>query len=132
MSFAELLLLGVALSMDAFAVSVTNDMMLGRVPVSYALAVALTFGAFQALMPLIGFFGGSFFYAYIEAVDHWIVLALLCALGGKIIFEAVRKWHASYEFKKKPYTDGICRCRCSLYKGWQPVSMRLPSVSGLP
>ena len=61
MSFAELLLLGVALSMDAFAVSVTNDMMLGRVPVSYALAVALTFGAFQALMPLIGFFCGSFF-----------------------------------------------------------------------
>ena len=61
MSFAELLLLGVALSMDAFAVSVTNGMMLGRVPVSYAFAVALTFGLFQALMPLIGFFGGSFF-----------------------------------------------------------------------
>ena len=132
MSFMEAVLLGVALSMDSFAVSVTNGMQLDKVTLPYTLAVSLMFGAFQALMPLIGFFCGSFFYAYIEAVDHWIVLALLCALGGKIIFEAVRKWHASYEFKKKPYTDGICRCRCSLYKGWQPVSMRLPSVSGLP
>ena len=61
MSFAELLLLGVALSMDAFAVSMTNGMMLGRVPVSYALAIALTFGAFQALMPLIGFSAAVFF-----------------------------------------------------------------------
>ena len=99
MSFAELLLLGVALSMDAFAVSVTNDMMLGRVPVSYALAVALTFGAFQALMPLIGFFGGSFFYAYIEAVDHWVVLVLLGALGGKMIFEAVRDLRSAAKCK---------------------------------
>nr|WP_180486947.1 manganese efflux pump [Treponema socranskii] len=132
MSFIEAVLLGVALSMDSFAVSVTNGMQLDKVTLPYTLAVSLMFGAFQALMPLIGFFCGSFFYAYIEAVDHWIVLALLCALGGKMIFEAVRKWHASYEFKKKPYTDGICRCRCSLYKGWQPVWMRLPSVSGLP
>lgn len=99
MSFAELLLLGVALSMDAFAVSVTNGMMLGRVPVSYAFAVALTFGLFQALMPLIGFFGGSFFYAYIEAVDHWVVLVLLCALGGKMIFEAVRALRAAAKCK---------------------------------
>ena len=132
MSFMEAVLLGVALSMDSFAVSVTNGMQLNKVTLPYTLAVSLMFGAFQALMPLIGFFCGSFFYAYIEAVDHWIVLALLCALGGKMIFEAVRKRHTSREFKKKPYTDGICRCRCSLYKEWQPVSMRLPSASGLP
>lgn len=99
MSFAELLLLGVALSMDAFAVGVTNGMMLGRVPVSYAFAVSLTFGLFQALMPLIGFFGGSFFYAYIEAVDHWVVLVLLGALGGKMIFEAVRALRAAAKCK---------------------------------
>lgn len=61
MSFIELLLLDVALSMDAFAVSVTNGMTLGSVPLRYAFAVSLTFGAFQAFMPLIGFFGGSFF-----------------------------------------------------------------------
>ena len=95
MSFAELLLLGVALSMDAFTVSVTNGMTLGSVPLRYALAVSLTFGTFQALMPLIGFFGGSFFYTYIEAIDHWVVLALLGALGGKMIFEAVRELRAA-------------------------------------
>ena len=95
MSFAELLLLGVALSMDAFAVSVTNGMTLGSVPVRYALAVSLTFGAFQALMPLLGFFGGSFFYSYIEAVDHWVVLVLLGALGGRMIFEAMRGLRAA-------------------------------------
>ena len=95
MSFAELLLLGVALSMDAFTVSVTNGMTLGSVPLRYALAVSLTFGTFQALMPLIGFFGGSFFYTYIEAIDHWVVLVLLCALGGKMIFEAVRELRAA-------------------------------------
>jgi len=95
MSFIELLLLGVALSMDAFAVSVTNGMTLGSVPLRYAFAVSLTFGAFQAFMPLIGFFGGSFFYSYIEAVDHWVVLVLLGALGGRMIFEAVRGLRAA-------------------------------------
>ena len=101
MSFMEAVLLGVALSMDSFAVSVTNGMQLDKVTLPYTLAVSLMFDAFQALMPLIGFFCGSLFYAYIEAVDHWIVLALLCALGGKMIFEAVRKRHTPREFKKK-------------------------------
>ena len=129
MSFMEAVLLGVALSMDSFAVSVTNGMQLDKVTLPYTLAVSLMFGAFQALMPLIGFFCGSFFYAYIEAVDHWIVLALLCALGGKIIFEAVRKWHASYEFKKSRIRTvfaaaaALCtrdgnqyRCACRRYR----------------
>lgn len=61
MSFMEAVLLGVALSMDSFAVSVTNGMQLEKVTLPYTLAVSLLFGAFQALMPLLGFFCGSFF-----------------------------------------------------------------------
>ena len=100
MSFMEAVLLGVALSMDSFAVSVTNGMQLEKVTLPYTLAVSLLFGAFQALMPLLGFFCGSFFYAYIEALDHWLVLVLLCALGGKMISK--RCGNGTFRANSKP------------------------------
>ena len=61
MGFGELVVLAVGLAMDAFAVSVTNGMCLKKCSLKEILAMALTFGLFQAIMPLVGFWGGSFF-----------------------------------------------------------------------
>lgn len=88
--FFELFLIGVGLSMDAFAVSVCKGLAMNRVNKKQAVVIGLYFGGFQALMPLIGWFLGIRFQKYITSVDHWIAFVLLAFIGGKMILEAVR------------------------------------------
>ena len=80
--------MGVALSMDAFAVSVCKGLTVGSVRGKHMLIAGVWFGAFQALMPLIGYYLGAAFHSYIEAFDHWIAFALLFAIGAHMIKEA--------------------------------------------
>jgi putative Mn2+ efflux pump MntP len=80
----EALLLAIALAMDAFAVALTQGAKF-RPSVAGSLGVALTFGVFQALMPLVGWGIGAFALAYVEAVDHWIAFALLGFLGVRML-----------------------------------------------
>lgn len=89
--FVTLLLMGVGLSMDAFAVSICKGLAMRRVNKKQCFVIALFFGGFQALMPLIGWFLGSQFEQYITSIDHWIAFILLCFIGGKMILEAVRE-----------------------------------------
>ena len=84
----ELLVLAVGLSMDAFAVSVCKGLALRRVGAKECLTAGIWFGAFQALMPLIGYFLGAAFAEKITAVDHWIAFALLGLIGANMIREA--------------------------------------------
>lgn len=84
-----LFLLAVGLSMDAFAVSVTNGMCYRINPLKNAFSSGLAFGLFQGLMPLIGYVAGHTFSGVIESVDHWIALVLLAFIGGKMIWEAL-------------------------------------------
>lgn len=86
----ELFLIGVGLSMDAFAVSVCKGLAMNRVNKKQAVVIGLYFGGFQALMPLIGWFLGIRFQKYITSIDHWIAFVLLAFIGGKMILEAVR------------------------------------------
>ena len=88
--FIELFLLGVGLSMDAFAVSVCKGLGMRKLNKKQAVIIGLYFGGFQALMPLIGWLLGSQFQKYITSIDHWIAFVLLVFLGGKMIIEAVR------------------------------------------
>ena len=88
MSVLEIFLIGVALSMDAFAVSISDGLIIRSVTLRKALAVAGTFGAYQFAMPVAGYLGASFFYRFIAAIDHWIAFALLGLLGGKMMIEA--------------------------------------------
>ncbi|MCI2105997.1 MAG: manganese efflux pump MntP family protein [Intestinimonas sp.] len=90
MNLLELFLLAVGLSMDAFAVSICKGLSMNRVTVGKAVSVGLYFGAFQAGMPLLGYFLGLQFRAYITAVDHWIAFFLLGFLGINMIREALR------------------------------------------
>ena len=89
MSFAELLLIAVSLSMDAFAVSIAKGLRMTRVNYRHAAVIALFFGVFQALMPLAGWYLGARFQSYIENFDHWIAFALLAFIGGKMFYEAL-------------------------------------------
>ena len=89
MGIAELFILAVGLSMDAFAVSVCKGLSIRALMPRHAVAVGLWFGAFQALMPLIGWLLGAAFADMIAAVDHWIAFALLAFIGGNMIREAL-------------------------------------------
>ena len=86
-----MLVLAVGLSMDAFAVSVCKGLSIQRLKLRHALIVGAWFGAFQALMPAIGWLLGSSFAELIESVDHWIAFVLLALIGGNMIREAVGK-----------------------------------------
>lgn len=91
--FIELFLLGVGLSMDAFAVSVCKGLGMRKLNKKQALIIGLYFGGFQALMPLVGWILGSQFQKYITSIDHWIAFILLGFIGGKMMVEAVREWN---------------------------------------
>ena len=91
MSFVEILLIGVGLSMDAFSVSICKGLTTKQFSWRMALICGLWFGFFQALMPVIGFFLGAQFEQYITAVDHWIAFGLLFLIGANMIREALSK-----------------------------------------
>ena len=88
MSFFELFLIGIGLSMDAFAVSVCKGLSMQRIDKKYTLYIGLFFGGFQALMPLLGYFLGSRFAGSIERFDHWIAFLLLAFIGFTMIRES--------------------------------------------
>ncbi len=88
MTLLELFLTAVALSMDAFAVSMCKGLGMRTLNRGNALMIGLFFGGFQALMPLVGWLLGSQFAQMIQSVDHWIVFFLLGGIGGKMIWDA--------------------------------------------
>lgn len=88
MGIGELLLLGLGLSMDAFAVSICKGLAMKKATVGASVTCGIWFGGFQALMPLIGYCLGSFFAEAIEAVDHWVAFALLAIIGINMLKEA--------------------------------------------
>ena len=89
MSFVMLFLTGVGLSMDAFAVAICQGLCMKKLNWRYAAIIALFFGGFQALMPLIGWLLGSQFAGYIQSIDHWVSFALLALIGGNMVREAL-------------------------------------------
>ncbi|MCI6648380.1 MAG: manganese efflux pump MntP family protein [Lachnospiraceae bacterium] len=95
MNLVEIFLLGVGLSMDALAVAVCKGLAMRKVNKKQCLAIALAFGGFQSLMPIIGWALGSTFARYIRSIDHWIAFFLLLYIGGKMVIEAVREWNAT-------------------------------------
>ena len=89
MSFFDLFLIALALSMDAFAVAICKGLSVKKVGAKHILTVGIYFGGFQALMPLIGFLLGFKFERFIVSVDHWIAFVLLAVIGGNMIKEAL-------------------------------------------
>lgn len=90
MNFIMILILALGLSMDAFAVSISNSMCYAGITRRQQLASAACFGLSQGMMPVLGFFAGRLLYGFISAVDHWIALILLGFIGGKMLVEGIR------------------------------------------
>lgn len=83
--------IGVGLAMDAFAVSICQGLKMIKVNKQYAVVIALFFGIFQAMMPLIGYVIGVQFESYITSIDHWIAFILLGFIGFNMIKESREK-----------------------------------------
>ena len=91
MTYFEIVLIAVGLAMDAFAVAMCKGIKMRPFSAKQTLLIALFFGGAQALMPLIGWFLGAQFEQYIVAFDHWLAFILLGFIGGKMIFEALKR-----------------------------------------
>lgn len=103
MGVTELILIGIGLSMDAFAVAVCKGLNMRKVNYKQTFIIALFFGGFQAIMPLIGWVLGKQFEQYITSIDHWIAFGLLLLIGGKMIWEVF----------KEDEEEG-CSCACAV------------------
>jgi len=90
MGLITITIVAFALAMDAFAVSIVSGAAYRRLKVKHALRMAISFGAFQALMPLIGSLAGLTIRDYIADYDHWAAFGLLAAVGGKMIYESFK------------------------------------------
>lgn len=88
MSLAELFIIAVGLSMDAFAVSVCKGLSVPKMKLSHALTCGIYFGGFQGLMPAIGYLLGSQFEEFIVSIDHWVAFILLGIIGFNMIKES--------------------------------------------
>ena len=91
MSIPEILIVGLALSMDAFAVTITNLLSYPRLSRAGRLALPITFALFQGIMLIIGYFVGNLAVGLIEAYAGPIALVILAVIGGKMILEAIRE-----------------------------------------
>lgn len=106
MGLAELVLLAVGLSMDAFAVSICKGLGMKKINLKVAVVLGLFFGGFQAGMPVIGWALGSQFMGIIGPIDHWIAFILLAFIGGKMLWEAFTEDEDEGEDEDEDEGDG--------------------------
>ncbi|MEG4242695.1 manganese efflux pump MntP family protein [Microcoleus sp. MON2_D6] len=90
MDAATTVLLSLGLAADAFAVAVSSGLAIKHMKVNKALKIALFFGFFQALMPVLGWLIGLSFSFLITPIDHWIAFGLLSFIGGRMIYESLQ------------------------------------------
>ncbi|NBD17711.1 MAG: hypothetical protein GVY04_16725 [Cyanobacteria bacterium] len=83
-------LMGIGLAADALAVSLTSGLLIKRIKINKALKIALFFGVFQTLMPVLGWMMGLGFRELVSAIAHWVAFLLLGWLGGNMIYEALK------------------------------------------
>jgi putative Mn2+ efflux pump MntP len=91
MSYVEMFLIAISLSMDAFAVSVGKGLSMKKIKIKDAVIIGIWFGGFQGLMPVIGYLLGVQFQEKITTIDHWIAFTLLALIGANMIREAFSK-----------------------------------------
>lgn len=91
MSVIEIILMAVALAMDALAVAICKGMTIKKLTAEHTLKVGIYFGGFQAVMPIAGYYIGKTFADVIKSFDHWVVFALLAGLGVHMVIGAFKE-----------------------------------------
>lgn len=84
--------------MDAFAVSIVSGAAYRQLKIRHIFRMALFFGGFQAIMPLVGYLAGASVKEYIGGYDHWLAFALLSTIGAKMIYESFKITSAGENF----------------------------------
>ena len=116
----ELLLMGVGLAMDAFAVSVCKGLGMKKLNKKQVVVIGLLFWRVPGINALVGWILGIQFQKYITSIDHWIAFILLGFIGGKMILEAVKEWNEEdiVEVKDQPldHRNMFVTCRCDEYR----------------
>lgn len=113
MGIIEILFLAVGLSMDAFSVSLCKGLKMPKLNMRHGLVIALFFGIFQGVMPIIGWLLAVSFAEYVTLVDHWIAFVLLAYIGGKMAFESFK----SDEEKHCDHNCAVCsQTNCNILK----------------
>jgi putative Mn2+ efflux pump MntP len=98
MGLLTITIIAIALAMDAFAVSIVSGSAYKKLQIKHAFRIAVFFGSFQALMPLIGSLAGMSVREYIAGYDHWLAFGLLSAVGAKMIYESFKITPAQENF----------------------------------
>lgn len=99
--FIQTLLIGIGLSMDAFAVSICKGLGMSKLNKKQMLIIGIYFGGFQALMPYLGWLAGAKFSTYVSQYAHWIAFILLAIIGGKMMHEALTESENCEEIEEK-------------------------------
>ncbi len=103
-NWISLIMIAIGLAMDAFATSIVDGLRYQKAKKRHGIYVALTFGLFQGVMPVIGYFLGSLFIKQIEAYDHWVAFGLLLLIGGFMIFEGIKGIIKPESVKEKEFS----------------------------
>ena len=103
-AWISLILIAIGLAMDAFAASIVDGLRYRNSTKRHGVFVALTFGLFQGVMPVIGYFLGSLFIDKIKDYDHWVAFGLLLAIGGFMIFEGIKGIVKPESVKEKEFS----------------------------
>ena len=90
MDIVSIIFIAFGLAMDAFAVSISGGLAMKQLKIGKALKIAVFFGSFQAIMPVLGWLVGLNFRNLIASFDHWVVFGILSFIGGKMIYDAVK------------------------------------------
>ena len=103
-AWISLILIAIGLAMDAFATSIVDGLRYHNTTKRHGVFVALTFGLFQGVMPVIGYCLGSLFIDKIKDYDHWVAFGLLLAIGGFMIFEGIKGIVKPESVKEKEFS----------------------------
>ena len=120
MGIVEILLLAVALSMDAFAVAICKGLSLKQIKLKQSLIVGLWFGGFQALMPLLGYLVGTALRSFVDTFVPWIAFILLAMIGANMLKEA---------FEKEEDGEEGCECAAQAEAGLAPMAMLTVAIA---
>jgi putative Mn2+ efflux pump MntP len=103
MDILSIIIIGIGLAMDCFAVSISKGICVQKFQFGNTLKMAFMFGLFQALMPLLGFMAGKTFIREMESFDHWVAFGLLGLIGGKMLIEGLKPIDPDCEVTPNPF-----------------------------
>lgn len=118
MSWIEILLIALGVSVDAFAVSVGGAMGCQKNTLRNSCNAGLFFGGFQFLMPLAGFFAAAVFTGFVNKYDHWCAFGLLALVGGKMIYDGLKKEQG------QPEEPAVCQLDF-----FSPAKLFIPAIA---